>query len=195
MRLQISVDRWALISTLTSIKAPSHWFESSRVTSSSKARAGAGVTYACEPHHCLLPCRPGTLSNIWPKARLLTNEPVEDVRHHFETVKGLSATSKIMHLMLNKIDEPGAVKLKNSDMISGFRLIWHRHLDVRVTALYTWHTACQLLSWSQCHLFWHHNSSESEFSEGNVTFRDKQMTAKLDLFFFKPHDQSPLPPP
>lgn len=88
-----------------------------------KARAGAGVTYACEPHHCLLPRRPGTLSNIWPKARLLTNEPVEDVRHHFETVRGLSATSKIMHLMLNKIDEPGAVKLKNGDMISGFGLI------------------------------------------------------------------------
>lgn len=35
-----------------------------------------------------------------------------------------------MPLMLNKINEPGAVKLKNSDMISGSELIWHGHLDV-----------------------------------------------------------------
>lgn len=77
-----------------------------------EARAGAGVTYACEPYHSFLLCRPGTLCNIWPKARLLTNEPLEDVRNHFETVTGLSATSKIMHLMLNKIDDPVAVKIE-----------------------------------------------------------------------------------
>lgn len=54
---------------------------------------------------------------------------------------------KIMPLMLNKIDEPEAVKLKNSDMISGFELIWHGHLDVQMTALYTWHKTCQVVSY------------------------------------------------
>lgn len=102
-----------------------------------KAKAGAGVTYACEPYHSFLLRHPGMLSNIWPKARLLTNEPLGDVRNHFETVLGLSATSKIMHIMLSKIDEPVAVKLKNSDMRSGFELISHGQLDVGVTALYT----------------------------------------------------------
>lgn len=38
--------------------------------------------------------RPGEESDIWLTARLLTNEPVEDVRHRLETVKSLSATSK-----------------------------------------------------------------------------------------------------
>lgn len=54
---------------------------------------------------------------------------------------------KIMPLMLNKIDEPKAVKLKNSDMISDSKLIWHGHLDVQLTALYTWHKTCQMVSY------------------------------------------------
>lgn len=54
---------------------------------------------------------------------------------------------KIMPLMLNKIDDPDAVKLKNSDMISGSKLIWHGHLDVQMTALYTWHKTCQVVSY------------------------------------------------
>lgn len=52
-----------------------------------------------------------------------------------------------MPLMLNKIDEPDAVKLKNSDMISGSKLIWHGHLDIQMTALYTWHKTCQVVSY------------------------------------------------
>ena len=80
-----------LITALTSVKAPSYWCESSQVTSSVRLE-GLYVTHAEEPD-CFYACS-GKWSDIWPKARLLTNEPVEDVKHHLETVKSLSATSK-----------------------------------------------------------------------------------------------------
>ena len=80
-----------LITALTSVKAPSQWCESSQVTSS-VALEVVYVTHAEEPD--CLSARAGNWSGIWPKARLLTNEPVEDVKHHLQTVKRLSATSK-----------------------------------------------------------------------------------------------------
>lgn len=79
-----------LIITLTSIKPPSreHSSDSIGVAKGSLLRLHVPESQAgfCDS--------PGQPSDIWLTARLLTNEPTEDVRHHLETVKSLSATSK-----------------------------------------------------------------------------------------------------
>lgn len=138
----------------------SRWRESGRVTSPVVRRRAASPRRFRR-------ARSGKVkwSDVWPRARLLTNEPVEDVKHHLANVKSLSASSKIMPSTPNTIDGPDAVKLKNSDMISGSKPIWHGHLDVWLTALYTWHKTCQVESYPWRFLFWHR-------SPANVTARN-----------------------
>lgn len=79
----------------------------------------------------------GQAFNEWTGGRCETS-----FRNCQEPVSNL----KMMPLMPNKIHGSGAVKLKNSDMISGPELIWHGHLDVLMTARLTWCKSCQALS-------------------------------------------------
>lgn len=84
--------------------------------------------------------------NEWTSGRCETS---------FRNCQGPVSNLKMMPLMPNKIHGLGAVKLKNSDMISGPELIWHAHLDVLMTAPLTWCRTRQALSCPQCHSLWH----------------------------------------
>lgn len=142
-----------LIIALTSIKPPSRWCGSTQATSVVQLKVAWLPLHVQESRGSLLwfawpadwRLARGQAFNEWTVGRCETS-----FRNCQEPVSKL----KMMPLMPNKIHGLGAVKLKNSDMISGPELIWHGRLDVLMTARLTWRKACQALS-CPCSSFWH----------------------------------------
>lgn len=111
-------------------KAPSHWWgavkELSRYCWRSTMMRRPASRFLSTSWQVKRRLAKSQAFNEWTTGRCETS-----FRNCQEPVSNL----KILLLMLNKIDDPKAVKLKNIDMISGSKLIWHGHLDVQRTSL------------------------------------------------------------